>query len=272
MLTVPTGAAQAIARFGEKIITCNPYAIKKLGVNKSDCFLKIEDYLILCAPYQFGFKSSLFIASLSVQEMAFFQKYVDSNVGLSISFLHKGSKTQEPIKFFIRCSLSSISPIKDRENTGIFKLEYKKTPDDLVIMFGNFLESQDRIKIQYEDYSKTSVKMTQEVSNTMGYNMFAQITESKKEPKRIQIFTINTKNIDHLEAAGCDRRAPGTSVTYQLFFKKYRITMTGVVRNCSELPNGIIRTFSDISFSPELVEILDDYWTVVNSKFLYKAT
>jgi hypothetical protein len=271
MASVPKGAAQVLARYGNHSISCNPYAMVKLGVDKSHCFLKIEDYMILCAPYQIGFKRSLFIASLSVQEMAFFQKYKDSNVGLSISLSpKKSSKSQEPIKFFIRCSLTSINAIKGRENTGVCELGYKIIPDDLVVMLGHFLEIQDRIKVLYDDYGKNSIKMTMDVSKSLGYNMFALVGEPKTEPKRIQVYMISSKNIEYLEAAGGKVRVPGSTVTYQLFFQKYRIAMTGIIQNSTVLPNGLIRTVSSISFSPELVEIIDDYWTQVNSKYLYK--
>ena len=87
MANVPTGIAQYVARFGEQSIACSPYTIAKLGVDRAHCSLKIEDYTILCIPFQFGFKRSLFIASLSKQELVFFQKYVNNIANLSISFL-----------------------------------------------------------------------------------------------------------------------------------------------------------------------------------------
>ncbi|MCL2066682.1 MAG: hypothetical protein FWG99_04380 [Treponema sp.] len=259
------GPAQIIARFGSQTILCNPYAMTKLGVDKSHCFLKIDDYLILCVPYQLGFKKSLFLASLTLHEMAFFRKYIGGNVGLSISFIPKNSKSQEPVKFFIRCNLIGINPLKGRENTGLFDLDYKTTPDDLVSMFGGFLDNQEVVKAQYEEYGKSGIKMTPDIAKMLGYNMFASISEPNVEPKRIQVYLISSKNIEHLEAAGGKIRVPGSTVTYQLFFKKYRITVIGVIQSCSELPNKLIRTVAKLAFSPELVEIIDDYWYTTRS-------
>jgi hypothetical protein len=200
--------------------------------------------------------------------MVFFQKYIEHTVGLSISFIPKNSKSQEPVKFFIRCNLAAINAVKGRENTGMFDLEYKNVPDDLVVLFGNFLDVQDRFRGMYEDYGKKTIKMTADVAKLIGYNMFALVSEpgnGDAAPSRIQVYMISSKTIEHLEAAGGKVKKPGSTVTYQLFFKKYRVNITGVVQNSAELPNGLIRTISSISFSPELVEIIDDYWTRANS-------
>jgi hypothetical protein len=260
MANASTGAAQFMTRFADQSIACSQYALTKLGVDRSHCFLKIEDYVILCIPFQFGFKRSLFLASLSKQELTFFQRYINGIVGLSIAFLPAGSKSQEPIKFFIRCNLATIGPMKGRENVGLFVLDFKNTPDDLVIMLGGFLETQERIKAQFEDYGKTNIKMTPEVAKMLGYNMYATVTEPNAAPKRIQLYTFNSKRLEHLEAAGGAVRPPGSAVAYQLFFKKYRISTGGTVVSSDVLPQGIVRTVSNISFSPEMVEIIDDYW------------
>ncbi|MDR1655401.1 MAG: hypothetical protein LBR96_05315 [Treponema sp.] len=258
MANIPTGPAQYLARFSGQSIACSPYALTKLGVDRSHCFLKIDEYMILCVPFQFGFKRSIFLASLSKQEMAFFQKYVNGIVGLSIGFIIDPKK--EPIKFFIRCNLVTIGAMKGRDNVGLFVVDYKTTPDELVNMLGRFLETQDRIRMQYEDYGKASIKMTGDVAKIMGYNMYATISEPNVQDRKIQVFSLSTKNIEHLEAAGAPLRAPGTSVAYQIYFRKYRISIAGTVTSSLALPQGLVRTTATISYSPELVEVIDDYW------------
>jgi hypothetical protein len=258
MANAPTGSAQYLARFGAQSIACSQYALAKLGVDRSHCFLKIDEYVILCVPFQFGFKRSLFLASLSKQELTFFQRYVNGIVGLSIAF--SPDQRQEPIKFFIRCNLATIGQMKGRENVGLFVVDYKATPDDLVSMLGGYLETQERIRVQYDDYGKTMIKITPEVSKLMGYNMYATITEPSTAEKRIQIYSLSSKTVEHLEAAGAAVRVPGTSVAYQFYFKKYRISTAGTIVSAVELPQGIVRTSANLAFSPELVEIIDDYW------------
>ena len=258
MATIPTGAAQYLARFGDQSIACSQYAITKLGVDSSHCFLKLDEYIILCAPFQLGFKRSIFLASLSKQEMAFFQKYVNGMVGLSIGF-KQGNK--EPIKLFLRCNLTQIGQMKGRDNVGLFIVDFKGgTPDDLVMILGNYLETQDRLKVLFNDLGKTGIRMTPETAKLVGYNMYATISEPNKESKRIQVYSFSTRVLEHLEASNGVTRPQGTSVAYQLFFKKYRIAVAGTVNSTAVLQNGIVKTTSSLAFSPELVEIVDDYW------------
>lgn len=263
MANVPTGTAQYLARYSEQSIACSQYALTRLGVDRSHCSLKIEDYVILCIPFQFGFKRSLFLASLSKQELVFFQKYVHAIANLSISFIPAGRT--EPLNFFIRCTLSQIGQMKDRENVGLFVVDFKNTPDELVRMLGGFLELQERLRFQYTDYSKTVIRVTPDTAKIMGYNMYAAIADGSPEGKRIQVVNLNSKMAEHLEAAGAPVRVAGTAVNYHLFFKKYRVSVPGTVQSAVQLPQGIVRTVSALGFSPELVEIIDDYWLNVRS-------
>ena len=271
MTNAPTGPAQYLARFAEQTIAGNQYALTKLGVDRAYCSIKIEEYLILCVPFQLGFKRSIFLASLSKQELVFFQKYLNSSVTLSLA-LNPGNRP-EPVKFFLRCTLNTLGQMKGRENVGLIVVDYKTTPDEMINMLGNFLETQEKIRTQYNDYGKTLIRMTPDIAKILGYNMYATITEPNTEPRRVQLFSINSKTLEHMEAAGAPVRKTGTAISYQLFFKKYRININGTISSAVILPQGIVRTVSNLEFSPELVEILDDYWfksrTNPNQKIIF---
>ncbi|MDR1506566.1 MAG: hypothetical protein LBI67_05635 [Treponema sp.] len=258
MANAPTGPAQYVARFGEQSIACSQYALAKLGVDRSHCSLKIDDYVILCVPFQLGFKRSLFLASLSKQELTFFQRYLNGIVGLSIAFNPDGRA--EPLKFFIRCTLSTVGQMKNRENVGLLVVDFKSTPDEMVVILGSFLEQQERLRFQYEDYSKTMIHVTPETSKILGYNMYATIMEPGTASRRIQVVNLSSKVVEHLEASGAPIRKTEAGVAYQFFFQKYRISAAGIIETAVQLPQGIVRTVSGLSYSPELVEIIDDYW------------
>ncbi|MDR3139830.1 MAG: hypothetical protein LBT95_09215 [Treponema sp.] len=263
MPIAPNGPVYYLEKFGDQSIVCNQYALAKLGVERSRCFLKIDEYVILCVPFQFGFKRSLFLASLSKQELTFFRRYVNGIIGLSITFTP--GHRQESIKFFIRCTLTTVGQMKDRENVGLLAVDYKATPNDLINMLGGFLDHQDRLQGLYDEYGNKPIKMTPAVSKELGYNMFATIMSPNHEGRRIQIVSLSTKIIEHLEASNAPERPAGTSVAYQIYFKKYRLSVAGTVRQTSVLPQGLVRTVSSLAISPELVEIIDDYWYRVHS-------
>lgn len=258
MANAPVGPAHYVERFSEQSITCNQYVLTKLGVDKSHCSLKIEDYVILCVPFQFGFKRSLFLASLSKQELGFFHRYEKTIIGLSITFLPEGYAA--PVNFFIRCSLATIGQIKDRENVGLFVVDFKSTPDELVILLGSFMDHQNKLRAQYEDYGNSMIRVTPETAKALGYNMYALAGEAGGAGRRIQIVNLSSKMIEHLEADGAPARPAGTPVNYHIFFRKYRVSVPGRVETAIRLPQGIIRTVANLSYSPDLVEIIDEYW------------
>ncbi len=262
MFVIPTGAAQYLARFGNSRIACSQYAIAKLGIENRQCFLKLDEYIILCAAFQLGFKRAVFLASLSKQELTFFQKYVNGMAGLSIAF-NQGGK--EPIKLFIRCNLAQIVPMKGRENVGLFTVDFKTIPDYLISILGCYLEHQDLLKVLYEDLGTANIRMTAAAAKLTGYNMYATVNESGKASKRIQLYNFNTKRIEHLEAGNGPGRPVGTALNYQLYFQKYRFSVAGKVTSSDVLQNGILKTASSLDFNPELVEIVDDYWYQVRS-------
>lgn len=256
--TVPGGPAHYLARFGEQSIACNQYALAKLGIDKNHCSLKFEDYVIMCTPFQLGFKRSLFMTSASKAEMAFFHRYVDTIATLSITFSPAGRL--DPVNFFVRCTLSALGPVKDRENTGLFAVDFKPAPDELVVLLGSFLEHQEKLRVHYEDYAAKFILFTPETAKRLGYNMQATVTEPGSPPRRIQIVSLSTQSIGHLEAADTPLRPPGTGLAYQIAFSKGRVTAAGKVESSDKIPQGLVRTISNLSFTPDLVEVVDDYW------------
>jgi hypothetical protein len=270
MVNLRGGLTQYLSKYGDQSIVCTQYTFIKLGIDRIHCYLKIDEYVILCIPFQLGFKRAFFAASLSAQELNFFRRYIKGIAGLSIRFSPDGGK-QAPIQFFIRCSLVTLGQMKGREDLGVFVVDYKTTPIDLVDLLGNFLDNQVRLREQYEDYGNSLIKITPAAAKLLGYNMYGIIAEPKALKKRIQIFNLSTKTIEHLETSGPVERPPGTRVAYQLFFKKYRISVAGTVIDFGRLPQGIIRTSAKLDFSPELVEIIYDYWYAMRTKTISKA-
>ncbi|WP_010255633.1 PilZN3 domain-containing protein [Treponema primitia] len=263
MASAATGTANNfLEKYGDRTITCTPYALSKLGVEKNKCFFKIEEYSILCIPFQFGFKRSLFLATITPRELIFFQKYVNTIIGLSISFV---PPNRSPAKFLLRCTLNSLGQMKGRENVGLFVADFKTNPEELIILLGGFLETQDRLQVQYEEYGSMLIKMTSPVAKQLGYNLESVISEPGKETRKIQILSLTSKTIEHMEAEGTPVRLPGTPVAYEIILKKARLLLSGTVAAADVLPQGLVRTVSNLSYSPELVEIIDDYWYTIRN-------
>lgn len=249
--------SQILARFSGRTIPCSQYALAKLGIDRSRCVLKVGDYAVLCAPYQLGFKQAVLLASLSKEELVFFQRFKNGLAGLSLEFTLPNFK--DPFKLFVRSALVEIGQMRGRDDVGLLVVDFKSTPDDLVGILGAYLESQERLAAQYEDYGVTPITLTPESAKRLGYNQFA-VANDASGSRRIQIFSISSKTMEFLEAASARERPQGTNLSFQLYFRKYRVVVPGAVVAASRMATGIVRTRATLSFSPELVEILDDYW------------
>ncbi|MCL2601524.1 MAG: hypothetical protein FWD91_01790 [Treponema sp.] len=260
MAGVISGSAQYYTKFAEQTILGNYYAISKLGIDRAQCFLKIGGYLILCTPFQLGFKRSIFMASISKKEMVFFQRYINTIVGLSISL--NPDKRPEPVKFFLRCTLNTIGQMKGRENVGLFVVNYKSSPDEMVTMMGSFMETLERLKTLYDEDASSPIRMTPAISKAMGYNVFATVTGGAAPPKRMQVLGLAPKQIEYVEAApppSTPVLKNGAQVAYQLFFRQYRVSVNGTISASEPLRPGIVRNTAALEFSPELVEIIEDF-------------
>jgi hypothetical protein len=257
MVAGSSAVSHVLDRFADKTIACNHYALSKLGLDKGRCSLKVHEYALLCAPYQLGFNRSVFLASLSPRELNLFLPLKNMIAGLSMEFALPGYRV--PFKLFIRSSLTEVGRMRGRDDVGLFVVDYKSTPEDLVSILGTYLESQERLNAQYEDYGRTAILLSADASKRIGYNQYAVIND-KIGDRRIQIHSISSKSIEHMEASSSYERSIGTTVSYQIFFIKYRVTVQGRIESTSRLQNGIVKTKSKLDFNPELVEILDDYW------------
>jgi hypothetical protein len=258
-----TGSANNyLGKYGDRTIACTPYALSRLGVERNKCMLKLEEYNIDCAPFQFGFRRSLFLAAISSQELIFFQKYVNSIIGLSISF---SPPNRAPAKFLLRCNLASLGRMKGRDNTGLFVVDFKTTPEELIILLGGFLENHERLQNHFDEYGALLIKMTPPVAKQLGYNLESVITEPGRGSRKIRILSLTSQSMEHMEAAGSPVRFPGTPVAYEIILRKYRLLLSGSVVSADVLPQELVRTVSRLSFSPELVEIIDDYWYTVKN-------
>jgi hypothetical protein len=155
--------------------------------------------------------------------------------------------------------------MKNRENTGLFVVDFKTTPEELIILLGGFLETHERLQNQFEEYGDLLIKMTPPVAKQLGYNQESVISEPGRESRKIHILSLTSKSVEHTEAEGAPVRFPGTPVAYEVIFRQRRLLLTGSVVSADVLPQGLVRTVSRLTFSPELVEIIDDYWYTIRN-------
>ena len=244
-------------KYSDQIIRFNPYAVKKMGLQQSQTLLKLEDYMLICAPYQLSMDRVVLLVILSRDEINFFQQFQNKLTSVNMSFLKPTNKN--PINLFVRGTLTRLGPVKGRDNVSLFEVVYKNCPNDLVEIIGDYLLAYESLQGQFTTYKDREVDMNQEVARTMRFNDFV---ESQVGGQKVQtkLLSLGVNKIA-LEIPGrLPPPAVGQILASKLYFQTHQFVINGKVAEVDSLGSGGKKVSLEVGFAPELVEIMDDYF------------
>ena len=246
-----------IEKYAHQMIRFNPYTIKKTGLLQSQTLLKLEDYMLLCAPYQLSMKRSILLVILSRDEAAFFQRFQKKLTSVSLTFQKTGNKN--PINLFIRGTLEKIGPVKGKNNVCMVEITFKTCPDDLVTILRDHIISFESLKTQYESFKDRPVEMNEATAQTMHFNNYveSQIVSEKLQTSLLSL-SVNQLILGVPDAVR--DLEEGQRLVSKLYFQTYQFIVNGEIMKIEDTDSGYKRVYCNIDFTPELVEIIDDYF------------
>lgn len=244
-------------KYSSETIRFNPYAVKKTGLLQSQTLLKLEDYMLICAPYQLSMSQAILLVILSPDEINFFQQFRSKLTSLTIAFQKQPAKT--PMNLLIRGTLERIGPVKGKTNVCLMELLFKSCPNDLVEIIGDFAVSFEALKAQYENFKDRAVAIDLNAARTMRFNNFVECQlGAQKVPARLQSLAVNRLTLElPLSAQGL---AAGQTLVSKLYFQTYQFLVSGKIEESTVTEKQRRRVVCTVDFSPELVEIMDDYF------------
>jgi len=244
-------------KFASENVRFNPYAVKKLGLLQSQTLLKIEDYMLICAPYQLSMARIILLVILTPEEITFFQQFRSKLASLTIAFQKQPAKT--PMNLLIRGNLERIGPVKGRTNVCLMEVIFKSCPNDLVEIIGDYVMSFEALKTQFENFKDRAVEIDPQVARTMRFNNFMEcLPGGRKLPARLQSLAVNRLVLElPLSAQGVE---PGQALVSKLYFQTYQFMVSGKIEESTVTDKQRRRVVCSLEFSPELVEIMDDYF------------
>ena len=124
-------------QYANQMVRFNPSAIRKTGLIQSQTLLNVEDYMLICAPFQLSMHRAVLLVILSAQEAVFFRQFRNKLGKISFTFAKNGNRDQ--VNFFVRAKLDRIGPVKGRSNVCLFDLSYSTCPNDLVEILGDYI-------------------------------------------------------------------------------------------------------------------------------------
>jgi hypothetical protein len=244
-------------KYADQLIRFNPYALKKTGLLQSRTLLKIEDYMLICAPYQLGMQRVVLLVILSRNEVVFFQPFLNKLSSLNLAFQRPANKNQ--INLFIRGTLVRLGPVKGKNNVCLFEMAFKSCPNDLIEIIGDYLMSCESLQTQFTNFKNRAVAMDEAAARTMRFNNYVEAQfGARKVESRLVSLAVNRIVLDLPSSVPPPQ--VGQGVVSKLYFQTYQFLVNGKVAAVETGEGGARRTALDIVFTPELVEIMDDYF------------
>ncbi len=245
------------AQYADTPLYFNSFAYENLGMLKAQTILKVDSYSLICIPYQFSMKRGILAGAFSKEEIEYFQKYRNSLAGLALVFQKPDSP--EPMKIFCRCQLSGIAPMKGREGVGLIVCDWKPIPPDLAELLADHFRLLDRLKLEYKDFADKDVPITPQSAKRLGFNNYA-IMKADSFQQKLAVFSLAANRIDFLLSPQSPELHAADKLTITLFFQRYRFAVPGMVDRAERLPTGVQRCRASLGFSPELIQILEEYF------------
>ncbi len=244
-------------RFADQAIRFTPYALKKTGLVQSQVFLHIEDYLLICAPFQLSMKRGIFLVVLSSQEISFFQQFQKKLCSINLTFQQTGSK--KPLTLLLRGTLERIGPVKGKQNVCMMDAAFKTCPNDLVEIIGDYLHAYEGLRNQFENFSGKAIPLDEAAAKLMRYNNYVELLTGTGKA-RATLVSLAANSISVRLPARPPEVAEGSACSLRLYFQVYQFTASGKVTALQQMDGEQVLLTIGLEFTPELIEIVDDYF------------
>lgn len=257
MAMAKTKVQEYTEKFADQMIRFTPYALKKTGLVQSQAFLKMEDYLLICAPFQMSMKRGIFLVVLSQQEIAFFQQFQKKMCSVNLTFQKVGNK--KPLNLFLRGSLDRVGPVKGKQNVCMMDTTIKGAPNDLVEILGGYITSFESLKTQFETFKGREIAVDQKAAGIMRFNNFVEFHLGAAKA-RAALSSMAVDSLTVVIPAKVPGLEEGSACSAKLYFQIYQFAASGKVLHVEEAGGGQYKVKMGIDFTPEMIEIVDDYF------------
>ncbi|MBN2736646.1 MAG: hypothetical protein JXR70_06665 [Spirochaetales bacterium] len=249
-------ARQYLQRYGQEDIRLDAFAIKKMGLQQSETTLKIDNFIIICAPFQVSMSKAVLFVILRKEELPFFQHYTLKLAVLKFTF----QKKNIPLKFFVYVKINKLIPLKGRQDMAMIDVSYKNCPEDLIITLGDYLSEMESIRQYYNKFKSKQILINNDNARKLRFNNYVEciIGERKIESRLLNM----TVELLTLVVPGIDPNLKvGSEIGAKLYFQIYRFTVKGTVVKLASGSGGFVKLIMRIPFSPELADIVRDFFS-----------
>jgi hypothetical protein len=244
-------------QYAGQSIRFTPYALKKTGLVQSQVSLKMEDYYLICAPYEISMTRGVFLVVLSPQEISFFQQFQKKMCSINLTFQKTAAK--KPLTLLIRATLDRVGPVKGRQNVCMMDTTLKSCPNDLVETIGDFLVASTGLKSQYALFQEKQIHLDEANAKLMRYNNYMELVIGHAKT-RATLLALSVNGAMIRPPVALPGMEVGAACSARLYFQIYQFSVNGKISRIDKDSAGRSVVTMSIDFAPELIEIVDDYF------------
>jgi len=248
-------------QYRDIVIPFSPFVLNSTGIIQSQTSLKVDTYTLACVPYQISMSRAVLIGAFTKDEIVFFQRFKGALAALTLTVQRATAK--EPEKIFCRCQISAVGQMKGRDRVGLIVCEFKPIPPALANTLGEHLLDVDKLRAQWEDLRDKTVRVDPATSQRLGYNNYA-VMSCGSELHKLALFSLAVNALTILMPMRSPDMVAGTPVSVTLYFRKYRFSVKGRIESSLRMPTGIQKLRVTMDFSPELCDLMSDYFFSAN--------
>ena len=239
------------------MVRFSPYTVLKTGLISGQTILKVDNYMLICSPYQFSMKRAILLLILSQEETHFFQQYKDTPCTLSLTFQKPGP--HHPVIFDLKGVVDRIGPVKDKPNLCMIDVVFSERPSELTDILGNFILTYNALRGYYETFQGKEIIMDNRMARMLRFNDYMECYIGSNKI-RADLVAISVSKLIFSLPSDTPDIIEGYSFSCKLYFQLYQFMVHGKIDEIEGYKRGQIRVSCSIDFAPELIEIMDDYF------------
>ncbi len=244
-------------KLSDNNIRFSPYTIKNVGLIPNQTILKISDFMLICSPYQISMKNAVLLLILSHEETKFFQQYTNTNCSLCLVF--QKSLNTSSFNMEIPSKVDQIGAVKGKNNICMINISFIKFNSQLIEILGNYIFGYNALQECLAKYKNKNIIITEETAKNLRYNNYFEIIiNNRKNIGNLLSLSIN-KIIFSIKMSEI-KITEDMKLSCKLYFHLYRFIISGKIVKIEKSDDGTQKVHFVLDFSPELTEILDDYF------------
>lgn len=244
-------------KLSDHVVRFSPYTIKNVGLIPNQTILKINDFMLICSPYEITMKNAVLLLILSDEETKFFQQYKNTNCLLCLVF--QKSLNTSSFNMEIPSKIDRIGAVKGRNNICMINISFIKFNTHLIEILGNYIFGYNELKQCVVKYKNKLIQITEETAKNLRYNNYIELINGTNKYEATLV-SLSIDNLVFIINESVLKITDDIKISCKLYFHLYRFILNGKIEKIEKDANGVQKIHFIVEFSPELTEILDDYF------------